>query len=285
MSFFNATIKTNEITLDNELIFPSITEPTTTTNKLYNADGGLKWNGNFITGGVNNIVSISSTSHTSIPSGTMGINIKLVGAGGGGGGQGTNAGDVGGAGSSGSYTEVFLNPSTFDTNTYGSNRSNIYVSIGSGGSAGSGTTNGSDGTNTTIRFSDGSITNGTLIATAIGGFGGYDAGSSSLTTRASIYDGFGGTNTITGTISTGFGYTIPGRPGFNGNIAGTTINNRCGSYGGNSILGSAGNGGNEVSVSGIAGSKGGGGGGGFYDANQNNGGTVGGDGYAIITFY
>ena len=123
MSFFNATIKTNEITLENELTLYSVLQNQQPLLINYiMLDGGLKWNGNFITGGVNNIVSISSTSHTSIPSGTMGINIKFVGAGGGGGGQGTNNGDVGGAGSSGSYTEVFLNPSTFDTNTYGSNK-------------------------------------------------------------------------------------------------------------------------------------------------------------------
>ena len=281
MSFFNTTIKSDEISINSELELQSINEPSTTTNKLYNVDGKIKWNGNYVNNVINSINTISSTSHTSIPTGTTGINIKMVGSGGGGGGQGTANGDSGGGGGSGSYTEVFLNHSTFSSTTYGSNRNNIYVSIGSGGTTGSGTNNGNDGSNTVVRFSNGTITNGTVIATAGGGYGGMSAGGS----NRSYVDSVGGDGGLVGTITTGIGYTIPGRPGDNGRVAITSVNNRCGTNGGNSILGTGGKGGNERATSGLNGYNGGGGGGGYYDANVNHEGTDGGDGVVIITFF
>ena len=217
------------------------------------------------------IQKVSSTGHYAIPSGTTQIHIKVVGGGGGGGGA-VFQNDVGGAGGSGSYTEVNLDTSTFIS--YGSDRSYIYVSLGSGGAGGTGTNNGSSGTLSTVRFSNGVNTEDSAICTANGGNGGVHGN----------YYGLGGAGGSNGLILIGEGYTVPGRPGQNGIDRGTDITNRTGTLGGNSVLGRSGKGGVPYNTTGVDGERGGGGGGGFFHSAGSGSGTDGGDGYCIIIF-
>lgn len=275
MSIIKGTVKTATLEIDNGLNIPQISTPSNTTNKLYNtssSSGILKWGTHQLVGFPKSIQKVSSTGHYAIPSGTTQIHIKVVGGGGGGGGPAYED-DVGGGGGSGSYTEVNLDTSTFIS--YGSDRSYIYVSLGSGGAGGTGTNNGSAGTGSTVRFSNGSTTTGATICTTNGGSGGIQGN----------YYGLGGSGGSEGSISIGNGYKIPGRPGQNGIDKGTNITNRTGTLGGSSVLGKSGRGGIPYyGATGINGERGGGGGGGFYHSSGSGAGTAGGDGYCIIIF-
>ena len=230
MSFFKG-----DITIDNANISTltlNDTLPTDTSNTIYNSNSCITLHNNYLSMFPKSIVSVSSNTYVNIPDNTVGINIKMVGSGGGGGGQGdTTYTDVGGGGGSGSYTEVFLNASTFDASSTYPNRNKIYIDIGSGGgSGGSGTNDGTTGGNTVARFASSANVSGDLIATTFGGTYGY---------RGSSY-GKGGEGGNEGTISIGLGYSIPGQPGQNGIDSGTTESGRLGTIGGDSVLGAGG---------------------------------------------
>ena len=167
--------------------------------------------------------------------------------GGGGGGFGTSY-DVGGGGGSGSYVDVYLNHTTFKPVKSGN--THIYVTIGRGGANGIVRWRGSDGGNTVIKFSNGENTQ-TIISTVPKGLGGLGGG--------------------LGEITTGIGYSIPGRNGQNGLDHSDTAKmyHRTGTRGGDSNLGRggksatrvAGNKFEEPDNPGIRGGGGGGGGG------------------------
>lgn len=218
------------------------------------------------------VIQTQSTGHTAIPSGTTAIYIQFSGGGGGGGNYGASS-DHGGGGGGGETCYVWLKSSDISTNSH------IYVSIGLGGAGGPfAASDGGTGGTTTVRFSNGVSTSGTIIGTAIGGGGGVQG------------NGFarGGSGGSGGTITTGVGYHIPGDIGMAGYDAGTAIQNPSGGDGGSCKLGRGGNGAYDTSGgNAIAGIKGGGGGGGVLgsDASIPRDPASGGTGLVIMMFY
>ncbi|GEM_PF-5709062 len=225
------------------------------------------------------VVTLSSETNWTCPTGVNTIQIECWGAGGGGGGATTSAGRAGGGGAGGAYvknTSVSVTPGT----TYS-------ISIGAGGIAGtssSTTCNGSVGGNTTATI-------GSVSITAVGGAGG--TGGASAT--AGIGTGAQGTSTGNVGFSDSFNYT--GGNGANG-ILSTRTGGGGGAAGSNGAGGNAsatdvtggiagtggGNGANGVAATavGITGSvPGGGGSGGFGSAKA---GGAGGAGRIVITY-
>lgn len=218
------------------------------------------------------ITQTQSTGHTAIPSGTTAIHIQFNGGGGGGGYYGASS-DHGGGGGGSETCYVWLKSSDISTNSH------IYVSIGNGGAGGSiGAPDGSAGGTTTVRFSNGVSTSGTIIGTANPGGGGVNGNNFAR----------GGAGGVGGSITTGIGYHIPGDIGMAGYDAGTPIQNPSGGDGGSSKLGRGGHGAFDTSGGDAwAGSRGGGGGGGVLgsDASIIRNSASGGTGIVIMMFY
>lgn len=218
------------------------------------------------------VTQTQTTGHTAIPSGTLACYIQFCGGGGGGGNYGAS-GDHGGGGGGSETCYVWLNSSHISTNSH------IYVSIGLGGAGGplAGSDGGTGGT-TTIRFSNGSSTSGTIIGTALGGGGGVNGNGYAQ----------GGTGGNGGTITTGLGYHIAGDSGEMGWDSGTPNQNPVGGSGGSSKIGRGGLGATDTSGgNATAGIKGGGGGGGCLgsDASIVRDPASGGTGLVIMMFY
>jgi len=218
------------------------------------------------------VTQTQSTGHTAIPSGTTAIHIMFCGGGGGGGNYGAS-GDHGGGGAGSETCYVWLKSSDISTNTH------IYSSIGLAGAGGpfSGSDGGS-GNTTTVRFSNGSSTSGTIIGTALGGGGGINGNNYAQ----------GGTGGNGGTITTGLGYHIAGDSGEMGWDSGTPNQNPVGGSGGSSKIGRGGLGATDIAGgNATAGIKGGGGGGGCLgsDASTPRDPASGGTGLVIMMFY
>ena len=203
------------------------------------------------------VVTLTTETSWTCPSGVNTIQIECWGAGGGGGGATSSAGRAGGGGAGGAYvknTSVAVTPGT----TYS-------ISIGAGGTAGtssSATCNGSTGGNTTATIGSVTITaaggvGGTGGASATGGIGTGGVGTTTGNAGFSDSFNFAGGNGANGILSTrtGGGGGAGGSNGAGGNASSTDVTGGIAGTGG-------GNGANGVSATavGIAGNAPGGGG-------------------------
>lgn len=247
---------------------------------LRNNDGQLEFKPNTnqgwqpMIGFPKSIVTVSTDTVVSIPTGTVAINIKAVAAGGGGGGTNSGANQdnkgTGGGGGGGQFGDIYIDSSNIGGNTA------VYIEIGAGGTGSSNTSaaNGGDGGNTVIKLVESGSNSGALV-TLEGGEGGYhDADGSAGGLGGSYESG----------LSNCIGYVIPGGSGEGGydprsdNISRLTQGN-----GGMSHMGAGGRiatvplGDSTVGLQG-------GGGAGAHDEKQTDG-TDGGDGFAAIIFY
>jgi len=202
------------------------------------------------------------------PAGTVSAQIQVVGGGGGGGGPTTPAISSSGGGGSSGYALFTLSPAQIAAYT------GLTIDVGTAGAAGADNADGSDGGTTTVTL------NGSpslVVCSCPGGSGGL-IGSN---------DGVGGDGGATPTLTQVVGQVEPGRPGQNAWInLGSVANNSNGGMGGDSRLGSGGDGGSDGGppVDARAGVGGGGGGGGATD-NGKRLAAAGGPGRCIIVWY